>query len=38
MMDILKFLDLALELEAEISKLFEMIADLSGAPPIAARP
>lgn len=36
-MDIPKILDLAVELETEISKLYELVADLSGDPPIAAR-
>jgi len=35
--DVPKFLDLALELEAEISKLYELIAALSGDPPTASR-
>jgi hypothetical protein len=35
MMDIPKFLDLALELETLISKLYTTIAELSGDPPIA---
>ena len=36
-MNIPHFLDLALELETEISKLYETIADRSGDRPIAAR-
>jgi rubrerythrin len=36
-MDIPRFLDLAVELEAQISELYEQIADLSCDPPIAAR-
>ena len=36
-MEIPKFLDLALELETEISKLYEIIAELSGDQPVAAQ-
>jgi bacterioferritin (cytochrome b1) len=36
-MDISKFLDLADELELEISKLYQLIADDSGDQPIASR-
>jgi hypothetical protein len=36
-MDIAKFLGLALELETEISKLYEVIAEFSGDAPIAAQ-
>ena len=36
-MDISKFLDLALELETEISKLYEFAAELSGDQPVAAQ-
>jgi len=36
-MDIAEFLDLAVELETQISKLYELVADLSGDPPIASR-
>lgn len=36
-MDISKFLDLAVNLETQISKLYETIAERSGDPPIAAR-
>ena len=36
-MDIPKFLDLAVDLETQISKLYEFVADLSGDAPVAAR-
>jgi len=36
-MEIPKFLDLAVDLETEISKLYELIAELSGDPPTASR-
>jgi len=36
-MDIPKFLDLGVEFETQISKLYETIAELSGDPPIATR-
>lgn len=36
-MDVPRFLDLAVELEAQISELYEQIAELSGDPAVAAR-
>ncbi len=36
-MDIMKFLDIAIDLETQISKIYEFVAERSGDPPIASR-